>query len=256
MGWKRINRYYLVPCKLLFTLPASSRTICQISLLEFSFFPLIVRRPEKSPLLVLPPSLTEMCQVLIVLSLRQLQVPGAGGKRPPSNTPVNAVWFYCHFLWWKVINSPSPPLPSLPPICHPFSILGHWSMRQTLVYPLERHGGPFPVLHLSSEPFHKPLSPAAPRSSSLLFLPLLLFNLFTEALPRSCRFFYRFLSVKVKRFLGSFSSAILTTAFRGNTLTRCTHTYCTYILYVWQLVNISTALKISWNSFHKRDSIF
>lgn len=39
---------------------------------------------------------------------------GQTGPQIPFYTPVNAVWFYCHFLWWKVTNHPSPSLTFTP----------------------------------------------------------------------------------------------------------------------------------------------
>lgn len=108
--------------------------------------------------------------------------------RIPFHTSVNAVWFYCHFLWWKLIN----PFPSpLPPNYVSSSQHGHWSVSAAgLTGPhlsQERWGVPGQprVLHLPSGLF---INLTAVSWCCVLNRGLLLLSfcyIFTEALPIS-----------------------------------------------------------------------
>lgn len=88
---------------------------------------------------------------------------GQAGPQIPFHTPVNAVWFYCHFLWWKVINpflpllSPSPPN-YLSSSQHPWPLeREHHGADRPSFIPREMGcfwaaSGPPPLIR----PFHKP----------------------------------------------------------------------------------------------------
>lgn len=99
----------------------------------------------------------QKCPILIVLSLKSLAEVFSGAASPmwiaghfpsPADVLVNTVWFYCHFLWWKVVNLfPSPSST----ISHLFGILSQWN------------GGP---MHLFSD------SPQTARSHQDLSVPL------------------------------------------------------------------------------------
>lgn len=123
-----------------------------------------------------------------------MRVRCRAGPRIPFHTSVNAVWFYCHFLWWKLIN----PFPSpLPPNYVSSSQHGHWSVSAAGLT------GP----HLSQERWGVPGQPQVLHLSSGLFINLtavsrccilnrgLFFSfwyIFTEALPicwGACIFF-------------------------------------------------------------------
>lgn len=125
-------------------------------------------------------------------------VGGWVGPRIPFHTSVNVVWFYCHFLWWKVIN----PFPSpSPPNCvsasqHPWPVeREHRGADKVLVYP--RRDGVFlgsPRSFTTHQAFSKTSLPPlgivymTQRPLNTVFpLPFFffLFYLFTEALPCS-----------------------------------------------------------------------
>lgn len=95
----------------------------------------------------------------------------------PADMLVNTVWFYCHFLWWKVVNLfPSPSSA----ISHLFGIFGQWS------------GGPrrsffgSPLTASSHQDLSEPLSAACwywVQAQGHQVFPLLF--IFTEALSCS-----------------------------------------------------------------------
>lgn len=120
----------------------------------------------------------------------------SAGPHIPFHTPVNVVWFCCHFLWWKVINplrSPSPPN-YLSSFQHPWSLeREHRGADRPLFIPGDMWWSKTaPGFSPLIRPFHKPhcrLLGLYPQSTGLwtwssLYL-FLFFYLFTEALPHS-----------------------------------------------------------------------
>lgn len=182
--------------------------------------------------------LSEMGHILIVLSLRSVKFPevhrdaGASarvGATHPSPHFFNAVWFYCHFLWWKVIN-PILPFPSPLPLNYVSSSQHLWSVER------EHCGADRP----SFIPREMGCSCAAPGPSPLIRkLPLLFFFLLSfhrgfamfsdEELADYFRQGFRFFQQQ-----GGVIILCNTESFykKRNTLTH-------HIQYVWQLVNIS-----------------
>lgn len=110
----------------------------------------------------------KMCHILIVLSLKSVELPDrpehppGQGPRIPLHTCFNAVWFYCHFLRWKVINPhPSLPFTFAPGLCVILSaslVSGAWAPPgwQALIYP--RRDGVLLCSPRSFTSHHKPPS--------------------------------------------------------------------------------------------------
>lgn len=67
---------------------------------------------------------SKVCSLAEVFSVAASPTWIVGHFPSPADMPVNTVWFYCHFLWWKVVNLfPSPSST----ISHLFGIFGQWS---------------------------------------------------------------------------------------------------------------------------------